>query len=66
MPSGVDDFAVRLEEAHLLAVGQRLMPTRSAFLAPAFQIATLDNGIGISFSMMPPGWLACGFGFVCA
>src|SRR6185437_4209490 len=42
-----------------------LNPTRSAFLTPGFQMATLETGSGISFSTMPPGLPPWGFGLVC-
>src|SRR5690349_4956645 len=41
------------------------MPTRSAFLAPTFQIATFEMCSGISLSTMAAGIWRCGFGFWC-
>src|SRR5262245_54959936 len=41
------------------------MPTRSAFFAPAFQIAILEMCRGIAFSTMAAGTWRCGFGFWC-
>src|SRR5690349_11793660 len=41
------------------------MPTRSAFLAPTFQIATFEICSGISLSTMAAGIWRCGFGFWC-
>src|SRR5262245_53565128 len=42
-----------------------LMPTRSAFFALAFQIATLLMCIGIALSTMAAAIWRCGFGFWC-
>src|ERR1043165_866899 len=41
------------------------MPTRSAFFAPAFQIATFEMCSGIGLSTMAAGIWRCGFGFWC-
>src|SRR5678815_1857815 len=41
------------------------MPTRSAFFAATFQIATFEICSGISFSTMAAGIWRCGFGFWC-
>src|SRR5688572_17131069 len=42
-----------------------LIPTRSAFFAPTFQIATFEMCSGIVLSTIPPGTLRCGLGFWC-
>src|SRR5688572_966699 len=41
------------------------MPTRSAFFAPVFQIATFEMCNGIALSTMAAGIWRCGFGFWC-
>src|SRR5215475_9902203 len=41
------------------------MPTRSAFFAATFQIATFEMCSGIALSMMAAGIWRCGFGFWC-
>src|SRR5262245_62753741 len=41
------------------------MPTRSAFLAAALKIATLEMCSGIGLSTMAAGTWRCGFGFWC-
>src|SRR3954462_16037731 len=41
------------------------MPTRSAFLAPAFHSATFEMCSGIALSTMAAGSWRCGFGFWC-
>src|SRR5262245_26477722 len=41
------------------------MPTRSAFFAATFQIATLEMCNGIGLSTMAAGTWRCGFGFWC-